>query len=161
MALEIERKFLVASDDWRAYAVDAKRMRQGYLAGSERLSIRVRVAGDDAWLNIKHAQSTLVRHEFEYPVPLADALELMSLACELGTVDKTRHRVPHGTHVWEVDEFHGDNRGLVVAELELASEDEPFEHPAWLGPEVSGDPRYLNQHLAREPFTRWAGREPG
>ncbi len=156
MALEIERKFLVAGDGWRATADGGRRMRQGYLAGGERLSIRVRVAGDEAWLNIKHAETLTVRREFEYPVPLDDAREMLEHACECGVVDKTRYRVRHAEHLWEVDVFHGDNAGLVVAELELDRLDEPFARPDWLGDEVSEDPRYLNHCLARHPFRRWA-----
>lgn len=156
MAMEIERKFLVANESWRALAMDARRLSQGYLAGGERLSIRVRVAGDAAWLNIKYAHSLVVRREYEYPVPLSDAREMLDEVCELGTVEKTRYRVPVAEHIWEIDVFHGENEGLVIAEVELAREDEPFVRPQWLGREVSHDPRYLNHHLAREPYRRWA-----
>jgi adenylate cyclase len=156
MAVEIERKFLVANDAWRAGAGRGRRMRQGYLAGGERVSVRVRVAGAEAWLNIKHARTLTVRREFEYPVPLPDAEEMLAHACEQGIVDKTRFLVPHGEHTWEVDVFHGENAGLVVAELELAREDEAFARPDWLGIEVSEDPRYLNHCLARCPYRSWA-----
>jgi adenylate cyclase len=130
-------------------------MVQGYLAGGERLSIRVRLAGDEARLNIKHARRLTVRHEVEVALPLEDARELLQHACELGQVEKTRYEVPHAGHVWEVDVFHGDNAGLVLAEIELAREGEPFEIPAWVGEDVSGDARYLNQNLAARPWRRW------
>jgi len=157
MGMEIERKFLVASDGWRRGAGPGQPMRQGYLAAGSQVSVRVRVAGSRAWLNIKQAQSLTVRREYEYPIPLADAKELLEHACESGVVEKTRYRVPHGAHVWEVDVFHGDNAGLVVAEVELQSEDQPFECPAWLGRDVSQHARYLNHALARHPYRLWAG----
>jgi adenylate cyclase len=159
MAMEIERKFLVADDGWRRQAGPGQPMRQGYLAGGKQVSVRVRVAGAQAWLNVKQAQSLTVRREYEYPIPLADARELLAHACESGVVEKTRYRVPHAGHVWEVDVFHGDNEGLVVAEVELASEDQPFECPAWLGRDVSAHARYLNHALARHPYREWAGSE--
>ena len=155
MALEIEYKFLVAGDDWRAGADAGQRMSQGYLCRGNRVSVRVRIAGDEAWLNIKHATRLTVRNEYEYAVPTADAKELLAEACEAGLVDKTRYHVRHGRHVWEVDVFHGDNEGLVMAEVELSREDEAFDRPHWLGEDVSEDPRYLNQNLARVPFKSW------
>lgn len=155
MALEIERKFLVRGDGWRASADAGRRLVQGYLTRGDGPSIRVRVAGDDAWLNVKQGVTLTVRREYEYPVPLADAREMLAHACVGGRVDKTRYRVPCGRHVFEVDVFHGDNHGLVVAEVELASEDEDFARPVWLGADVSGDPRYLNQRLAKRPFGAW------
>jgi len=155
MALEIEHKFLVSGEGWRAAADAGSRMSQGYLARGERLSVRVRIAGDRAWLNIKHARTLIVRHEVELDLPLNDARELLEHACELGRVEKTRYRVPHAGHVWEVDVFHGENEGLVLAEIELAREGEPFQHPGWLGEDVSLDPRYLNQNLARRPWPGW------
>lgn len=155
MALEIEHKYLVRSDEWRAGADDGRRMRQGYLANQEGLSIRVRAAGDDAWLNIKHAERLTVRHEYEYPIPIADAEELLDGACNRPLVEKTRYRVEHESHVWEVDVFHGDNEGLIVAEIELESEHEAYARPSWLGADVSDDPRYLNQNLSRQPYSRW------
>lgn len=155
MALEIEHKFLVRNDRWRAQADDGQRMCQGYLAGNEGMSIRVRVAGEQAWLNIKHAQSMTVRREFEYAIPLPDAEEILAHLCEQGRVDKTRFRVPIDEHVFEVDVFHGDNDGLIVAEVELRHEGENFPRPEWLGEEVSEDRRYLNHFLATHPFCDW------
>ena len=156
MAMEIEHKFLVRDDGWRGAADHGQRMCQGYLAGSERMSIRVRIAGDQAWLNIKHAQSLTVRREFEYLIPLADAEEILAHVCAVGRVDKTRFRVPVARHVYEVDVFHGENEGLIVAEIELGYEGEEFARPDWLGDEVSHDARYLNHHLAEHPFSTWA-----
>lgn len=155
MGIEIERKFLVADEGWRAAAGPGQPMCQGYLAGGRRVSVRVRVAGEQAWLNLKQPQSLTVRREYEYAIPLADARELLADACESGLVHKIRFRVPHAAHVWEVDVYHGDNEGLVVAEVELEHEDEAFERPHWLGREVSAHSRYLNHELARHPYRRW------
>ena len=156
MALEIEHKFLLRDESWRAVADDGQRMCQGYLAGSERMSVRVRIAGEKAWLNIKHAQSLTVRREFEYLIPLADAQEILREMCEQGQIDKTRYRAAIAEHVYEIDVFHGANEGLVVAEVELRAEGEHFVRPEWLGDEVSQDPRYLNHHLATHPFSAWS-----
>ena len=156
MAMEIEHKFLVRNDRWRDDADGGQRMCQGYLAGSEQMSIRVRIAGERAWLNIKHAQSLTVRREFEYLIPLADAEEILAHVCAEGRVDKTRFRVPAGDHVFEVDVFHGENEGLIVAEVELEREGQEFARPDWLGDEVSQDPRYLNHYLASHPFADWS-----
>ena len=155
MALEVEHKFLVRDDGWRNAADDGHFMRQGYLANVGVTSVRVRISGDDARLNIKHARSLTVRLEYEYSIPLEDARELLD-ACGGPSVEKTRYRVPHAGHLWEVDVFAGDNEGLVMAEVELAGEGEHFERPPWLGEEVSQDPRYLNQNLAVRPFKHWA-----
>lgn len=155
MGMEIERKFLVASDAWRAGAERGRRMTQGYLSRGDRVSVRIRVAGEEAWFNIKQAVSLTVRREYEYAMPLADARELLEEACEGALVDKTRYHVHHEAHLWEVDVFHGDNEGLLVAEVELQAEDEHFARPAWLGEDVSEDPRYLNQCLARRPWREW------
>lgn len=165
MAIEIERKFLVAGDGWRAAAHEVLPMAQGYLndassldSGAMRSSVRLRISGERAWLNIKSHETGCSRQEFEYPVPVADARALLGL-CVGGTIDKRRHLVRHGAHLWEVDEFLGDNDGLVVAEIELGSPDEEFERPDWLGAEVTDDTRYYNLALASEPYSRWA-RDP-
>lgn len=155
MATEIERKFLVTSDAWRAQAQDALRMRQGYLPGMETASVRVRVAGERAWLNIKGATLVVSRREYEYPIPLADAEEMLDALCARPLIEKTRHHVRLGPHLWEVDVFEGDNAGLVVAEVELSFPDEPFERPPWLGREVSGEARYYNVSLVRHPYRSW------
>ncbi|KGM57512.1 CYTH domain protein [Lysobacter arseniciresistens ZS79] len=162
MALEIERKFLVTSDAWRAAAHEVVPMAQGYLndlaamdTGAMKASVRVRIAGDDAFLNLKSRELGHTRQEFDYPVPVDDARALLAL-CVGGLVDKRRHYVRHEGHLWEVDEFLGDNAGLVVAEIELGSADEAFAKPAWLGAEVTDEPRYYNLALATRPYARWS-----
>ena len=156
MALEVEYKFLVADDSWRRIADGGERMSQGYLASGDGLSIRVRVAGERAWINIKHAACLTVRQEFEYAIPRQDADTLLRDVCRGPLVEKTRYRVVHAEHVWEVDVFHGENEGLVVAEIELGAQGEAFSRPPWVGEEVSHDPRYLNQNLAVAPFRGWS-----
>jgi CYTH domain-containing protein len=155
MATEIERKFLVRGD-FRPHVQSALRITQGYLSSAHGRTVRVRMQGSTGLLTIKGATSDsgTTRYEWEREIPVADAEELLAL-CEPGIIDKTRHVVPAGKHTFEVDEFHGANRGLVVAEIELASEDEAFERPAWLGAEVTGDARYYNSRLAKAPFTLW------
>lgn len=155
MALEIERKFLLRSDAWRALANSRVLMRQGYLASNNQSSIRVRIADDAAWLNLKAKRSILTRLEFEYPIPPADADEILRELCNGPLVEKYRHEIPAGAHVWEIDEFIGDNAGLIVAEIELRSEADEFDRPAWLGEEVTEDERYYNFNLAKHPFREW------
>jgi adenylate cyclase len=159
MPREIERKFLVTSDDWRALAHRRQRMSQGYLASGERISVRVRIAGDESWLNIKSGGLVASRLEYEYAIPVAEARELLALAAG-PIIDKTRHFVTHGGFEWEVDEFHGDNAGLVVAELELDSEDQEFPVPPWLGIEVTHLKRYYNVCLVTHPYSSWTDAEP-
>ena len=155
MPLEIERKFLVANERWRAAAGDGRRLRQAYLAAGDRLSVRVRIVGDEtALLTLKAARSGAVREEFEYPIPLADAEALFALATG-AVIDKTRYRLAHGGHDWEVDVFFGDNAGLVVAEVGLASADEDFDRPGWLGADVTDEHRYYNAALAVRPYRSW------
>jgi len=154
MATEIERKFLVTGDGWRPGS-RGRRVRQGYLSTDPERSVRVRLAGDDAWLTIKGASTGCTRVEFEYPMPMQDALHLLDELCIRPVIDKTRHDLRYGAHRWEIDEFHGANEGLVIAEIELHSETEVFERPPWLGAEVSDDPRYYNVSLARHPFSNW------
>ena len=161
MGIEIERKFLVTNDDWRAAAHQVIPMAQGYIndiaamdSGAQKASVRVRIQGDAAYLNIKSRELGHTRQEFDYPIPVDEARQLLAL-CVGGLVDKRRHLVNHGGLLWEVDEFLGDNAGLVVAEIELGRADEAFEHPAWLGAEVTDDLRYYNLALASHPFTTW------
>ena len=154
MGREIERKFLVAGDGWRATGPGC-RLRQGYLCIELERSVRVRVAREAAWLTIKGRGSGVTRLEFEYPIPPADAERLLAELCLQPIIDKTRYEVRHGEHLWEVDEFHGANAGLVVAEIELQDEAEHFPRPDWLGEEVSSDPRYLNANLVHAPFCGW------
>ena len=160
MSTEIERKFLLVNDDWREQADAGVVLRQGYLTSSspdqgQKSSIRVRIAGEQANLNIKSATLGITRQEYEYPIPLADAHALLDSLADGPIIEKTRYHVRHGAHMWEIDVFAGDNRGLVVAEVELAAEDEDFEKPAWLGEEVSDDPRYYNVCLVTHPFKDW------
>ena len=155
MALEIERKFLLLNEDWQPQASRSARYRQGYLTEGGRCSIRVRVAGARAFLNIKSATLGIRRTEYEYPLPLAEAQEMLSAFTLGGEVVKTRHFVEYGQHTWEIDVFEGVNQGLVVAEVELADEEEAFERPPWLGQEVSDDPRYYNVYLAHHPYHSW------
>jgi adenylate cyclase len=153
MATEIERKFLVTGDSWRQ--PDPTPMSQGYLSLAKERTVRVRIAGDRAYLTIKGATVGVSRPEFEYEIPVADA-EAMLAMCDGPIVRKARHLVTYRGSQWEVDEFSDDNAGLVVAEIELESEDQPFERPDWLGQEVSDDPRYLNSNLAVTPYSDWA-----
>jgi len=164
MATEIERKFLLASDAWRAEVERSQRMEQGYLtrsgrgAGTPACSVRVRIADDLAWLNIKSAIAGVERLEYEYAIPVADAEQMLGEFCD-GVVGKIRHYVPHGERTFEIDEFLGDNAGLIVAELELKAVNERFEHPLWLGREVSDKLRYYNLHLLARPYSCWSAPE--
>lgn len=155
MAIEIERKFLLASDAWRAQVSRSIPMDQGYLGG-ERASVRVRVAGEEAWLNIKAKQRGSARLEFEYAIPVDEAQQMLDALALPGRIRKVRHHVTVGRHLWEIDEFAGDNAGLVVAEIELEHADEAFARPDWLGAEVTDDIRYYNAALAEHPYSRWA-----
>ncbi len=155
MALEIERKFLVRGD-FRPHSSSSTRIRQGYLSSSPERSVRVRLAGERAFLTIKGKAGAagMTRYEWERELPFAEALELLAL-CEPGRIDKVRHRVDFAGKTFEIDEFLGANQGLVIAELELDSEDESFERPDWLGREVTGDPRYYNSSLIGKPYRDW------
>ena len=155
MGVEIERKFLVIDDSWRRAASPGMRYRQGYLSTDKGHSMRVRVCGDDAWLNIKSAAAGIARHEYEYRIPPADAHAILEDLCVKPLIEKTRFIVEHDGLAWEIDVFEGDNSGLVVAELELDSADDAFTLPAWAGEEVSGDVRYYNQRLVRHPYSAW------
>jgi len=155
MATEIERKFLVLNDGWRRQAAPGIFMRQGYLSGGEQSSIRVRLQGEQAFLNIKSATLGVRRREYDYSIPVDDANEILDHLCAGPIIEKTRYEVEYAGHVWEVDVFEGDNAGLIVAEIELDSEDEAFERPAWAGEEVSHDPRYYNVCLVKHPYKEW------
>ena len=154
MAVEIERKFLVTSLDMLE-GIAGTELSQGYLSHSPDSTVRVRVAGDQGWLTIKGRTQGTRRLEFEYEVPPDDARALLAL-CQSGRIEKTRYRVPANSHIWEVDVFHGDNDGLVVAEIELADEREDFARPPWLGQEVTDDPRYFNSALSEMPYCQWS-----
>ena len=155
MSSEIEKKFLVADDSWRLAASPGVRYRQGYLSEAGPGSVRVRVGGDRAFLNIKSATLAQQRLEYEYEIPLADAEEMLDRVCLKPLVEKTRYEVRHEGHTWEVDVFEGDNAGLIVAEIELDHVEEAFARPAWIGEEVSDDPRYYNVCLVKHPYKNW------
>ena len=154
MGLEIERKFLVIGTAWQTLAAGAL-TRQGYLSSAAERTVRVRIAGDQGFLTVKGKSHGLSRAEFEYAIPVEDAAAMLDRLCEKPLIEKTRYRVPFGAHTWEVDEFHGANAGLVVAEVELASADDEPALPPWVGREVSLDPRYFNANLVKRPFTTW------
>lgn len=155
MALEVERKFLVNRDLWRPRK-DGVAFRQGYLSRVEDRVVRVRANGGAAFLTIKGRTSNVSRLEFEYPIPLGDAQTMLDMLCERPLIEKTRYEEVDGGHIWTVDVFQGENDGLIIAEIELASENERFDRPAWLGREVSGDPRYFNSELSKKPFGYWS-----
>ena len=151
---EIERKFLVAGD-FRGEVSGSSHIVQGYLSSAKGRTVRVRLRDNRGWITVKGPAEGLTRFEWEKEIPGAEAEQLLAL-CEPGVIDKTRHLVPSADgHVWEVDEFHGDNEGLVVAEIELGAEDEAFDRPAWLGREVTDDRRYLNSSLTKIPYKDW------
>jgi adenylate cyclase len=165
MPLEIERKFLVTCEGWRAAAHQVVPMAQGYIndmgamdRGEQKASVRVRIQGDAAFLNLKSRELGHTRQEFDYQIPVADARALLAL-CVGGVVDKRRHYVNHEGHLWEVDEFLGDNAGLVVAEIELEHADEAFVKPAWTGRQVTDAARYYNLALASRPYSQWSDDE--
>ena len=154
MGVEIERKFLVTGDDWRTLGQPVL-LRQGYLSTDPARTVRVRIEGEQGILTIKGKIQGATRGEWEYPIPLDEAAELLDTLCSQPLVEKFRTRVTVGNHVWEVDEFLGANKGLLVAEIELAAEDEMFLLPEWVGMEVTGDARYYNSSLIRQPYTQW------
>jgi len=154
--LEIERKFLVTSDAFKKEAFTQNRIAQGYLSTVPERTVRVRIKGDKAFLTIKGAsnESGLSRFEWEKEIPVDEATALLKL-CEKGVIDKTRFEVKKGNHIFEVDEFYGENEGLIVAEIELKSETETFESPSWLGKEVTNDNRYYNSFLSKNSYKNW------
>lgn len=153
--IEIERKYLVEGD-FKGEVSESSRIVQGYICSEKGRTVRVRIRGEHGFLTIKGPsdESGLARYEFEKEISMGDAEQLLNL-CEPGIIDKIRHIVKHCGHIWEIDEFHGDNEGLVVAEIELASEDETFDKPGWIGKEVTGDRKYYNSMLTKMPYTRW------
>ena len=154
MAKEIERKFLVEGD-FMPFVTSSSRIEQGYIAKSDSLTLRVRTRDDKGYITIKGRsdEAGMSRDEWEYEIPVEEARELLRFS--RGTIDKTRYLVPAGCHTFEVDRFYGANKGLIVAEVELADENEEFERPAWLGREVTGDRRYYNSQLLKKPFLLW------
>lgn len=158
MPLEIERKFLVVGDAWRSLG-EGTLYRQGYLASEPRRTVRVRIAGEQAFLTIKGASEGISRSEYEYPIPLDHANEMLDHLCDRPLIEKTRHKIPYGGWLWEVDEFWGDNEGLIMAEVELPDDRQEVTLPVWIGEEVSHDPRYYNSSLAKNPYKRWGAGE--
>ena len=154
--LEIERKFLVNGDDYKRQAYSSSRIQQGYICSGHGRTVRVRIRDARGYLTIKgpSEHGGLARYEFEKEITIDEAEQLMRL-CEPGIIDKTRYLVKSGQHTFEVDEFYGENEGLVMAEVELGSEDEPYEKPDFIGKEVTGDRRYYNSHLRENPFSLW------
>lgn len=154
MAIEIERKYLVVTNAWRHNAIGTSYC-QGYLSGNSETTVRVRTEGSNAFLTIKGRKQGISRPEFEYPIPFKEAQELQSL-CRKPLVKKTRYHLLHDGMTWEVDEFHGENAGLIIAEIELDDPEATFALPPWVGQEISHDPRYFNSNLSVYPFSKWS-----
>ena len=154
MPQEIERKYLVRLQHWEPTTAGAL-YQQGYLSSVKERVVRVRIAGEQAYLTIKGLMHGVTRLEFEYAIPVSDAATMLDLLCERPLIEKTRYREAFGGMTWEIDVFHGDNEGLVVAEVEVTAESEPVQAPPWLGREVSSDPRYLNSNLISIPYKNW------
>jgi adenylate cyclase len=154
MGVEIERKFLLRGDAWMSLG-EPVFFRQGYLSSHKDRVVRVRIEGDRAVLTVKGRNAGATRGEWEYPIPMDDAAELLDRLCEQPLIEKYRRRIAFAGNVWEVDEFLGANAGLVVAEIELQSEDQQFDQPDWIGEEVTDDLRYLNSSLIKHPFSAW------
>ncbi len=156
MALEIEHKFLLVNDGWREEVSHSVYYKQGYLSSQPTSSVRVRISDSQAWLNIKSATIGNHRQEFEYEIPVNDANTILDDLCHKPLIEKIRHFVHRDQHIWEIDEFMGDNAGLIVAEIELAELEESFAKPSWVGAEVTADLRYYNNNLVKHPFKDWA-----
>lgn len=154
MAEEIERKFLVKDNTWRGRD-GGTRYRQGYLSTVKERTVRIRTAGDKGFITIKGVSVGATRSEYEYEIPVADANEMLDRLCERPLIEKTRYRVVHDGVVWEIDEFEGENRGLITAEVELKDDHQPITLPGWVGEEVTDDPRYFNANLVAKSFSKW------
>lgn len=154
MGTEIERKFLVTENSWRSLAAGVK-YRQGYLNSAKERTVRVRTIDDKGFLTIKGITTGASRSEYEYEIPVGDADALLDDLCEKPLIEKNRYKIDFEGFVWEVDEFFGENKGLIVAEVELESEDQAFEKPGWIGEEVTGDPKYFNSNLINNPYLKW------
>jgi CYTH domain-containing protein len=155
MATEIERKFLVKDDHWRSLGT-GQSYKQGYIPTQDQTTVRIRIVGDRAYLTIKGKNQGIVRAEFEYPIPLDDAEKMLATLCRPPFIEKIRYRIPQGDLIWEVDEFSGENQGLIIAEVELQTEHQAITLPAWIGQEVTGDPRYYNSNLVNHPYQCWS-----
>lgn len=158
--LEIERKFLILSDDWKKTITNEFRIAQGYLK-KQNPAVRVRIKGDKGYLTIKESTAAIAKKEFEYEIPVSEASEMLSTLCEPGTIDKTRYLVPFQGFTWEIDIFHGDNDGLSVAEVELRHSEDLVPLPPWVGREVSHDRKYANSSLSSYPYSEWNLEERG
>ncbi|MGJ3248953.1 MAG: CYTH domain-containing protein [Elainellaceae cyanobacterium] len=154
MGQEIERKFLVIGEDWRSHAHGTP-YRQGYIPTRSGVTVRVRIAGEIGYLTLKGLTSGISRSEFEYAIPVEDATHMLDELCDRPLIEKTRYRLSIDGIVWEVDEFEGENKGLILAEVELTRPDQSVSIPGWVGQEVSDDPRYFNAYLANHPFSQW------
>lgn len=154
MAVEIERKYLTSSEDWRGLA-EGLDYRQGYLSTTKERTVRVRTVGEQGFLTIKGITIGATRAEYEYEIPIADAHEMLDELCHRPLIEKRRFRISHGGLIWELDEFFGENHGLILAEVELESEGQEIELPRWIGKEVTGDPRYFNANLVEHPYSTW------
>lgn len=154
MGTEIERKYLIIDDSWKTKASEGIEIKQGYLNSEAKRTVRIRISGEQGWLTIKGKNENLTRKEFEYDIPLTDALELLNL-CEKPIIEKTRYIFLDNGNSWEIDVFSGENEGLVIAEIELSREDQEFTIPEWVGEEVSMDVRYYNSSLISNPFVNW------
>ena len=154
MGKEIERKFLVTSEAWRALA-QGTMYRQGYLNSFKERTVRIRTVGEKAFLTIKGITVGATRAEYEYEIPFGECNAMLDTLAEKPIIEKKRYKIKHAGLTWEVDEFFGENAGLIVAEVELESEDQKIDKPEWIGNEVSGDPRYFNSNLIKHPFTKW------
>ena len=160
MALEIERKYLMRNDNWRTLG-SGTRYRQGYLSTEPERSVRVRIAAGRGFITIKGLTVNAERPEYEYPIPVEDANEMLDILCLKPIIEKTRYTIEHAGLLWEVDEFEGENAGLIIAEVELEEADQHVSLPDWIGEEVTDDPRYYNASLIANPFTRWSHNPSG
>jgi len=154
MAVEIERKFLLANSNWRALINNSTSIKQGYLNSNHERTTRVRIKGDKGFLTVKGKSNGTKRLEFEYEIPLDDANEMLQL-CEKPIIEKIRYEIHINDDIWEIDEFDGDNKGLLVAEVELENENQEVTIPEWIGTEVSHENKYFNSSLIKNPFSRW------
>ncbi len=154
MAAEIERKFLVKGDNWRSQGI-GQCYKQGYIPTQDQTTVRVRIAGNRGYLTIKGKNQGMARAEFEYAIPLQDAEIMLETLCHRPLIEKMRYRIPQSDLVWEVDEFSGENSGLIIAEIELQHENQMFTLPDWIGQEVTEDPKYYNSNLVNHPYQDW------
>ncbi len=151
MAIETERKFLLKNNSWRATGIKGVFLKQGYLKNSQKSVVRIRLAGETGYITVKGTTRNASRLEFEYAIPAVDAEEMLEKLCEKPLIEKVRYTIPVNGFQWSIDEFSGRNKGLVIAEIELATRDQAFKYPEWIGKEVTDDPRYFNSSLVANP----------